>query len=141
MRTQIVNGVKIALTTEEESEVDAREVEWVNTYREKRREQFRGAASERISALFGGKVGDKLIQAQQNLQGRASQLHRRETRGTATPEELAELEGMDALFDQIVAIRVAENTASGMLDAAGTDQSITIDERVAGIEAVAAIWP
>ena len=115
--------------------------EVVAYHREITRNANRSEAGARISALFGGKTDMSLVVTQMNMQARVSEIVNAKADGAATAEELAELAVYHGIFSQIKAIRMAENTASAALDAAGTDTNMTPGERTAEINAVPVTWP
>ena len=86
-----------------------------------------------ISALYGGKTGDKLDTAQRNDLMTAAIINRKEAKSTATSEEIALLDAMESKALMIAAIRAAENAAAELINQA-------LD--VAGVDAVKdPVWP
>ncbi len=141
MSTQLVNGVRVSLTPAEEAEILARDIAGVGEYRDEKHRQFQADAFARIAALFGKSDPQALIFAEINDATRGMELLRKESAGTATTPETAELDALQTKKDAVDAIRAAENAASGQLDNAGTTTTDPAATRIAEIDAVVPAWP
>lgn len=69
---------------------------------------IKAEAQRRIVALTGG--GEYWREKQSNMTALGTRLARKESRGTITPEELTALNGLEAFFDKVNAIRAHSNT-------------------------------
>jgi len=137
-----LNGAVVDFDDADIAQYNAAKLSGVNSTREGKKAFFRETAGDGIKAILGTtKTGEALLIHQQNLATAASQLHRKETKGTATVAEIARLDALDAARDVIEAWRDAENAASLLLDSAGIDTNDTVAERLAEIDAVTPTWP
>ncbi|MCC7413323.1 MAG: hypothetical protein IT495_17035 [Gammaproteobacteria bacterium] len=114
----------------------------VDSRREQRRAELRADTDAYIAALVGPSHDqNRVLIRQMNLLAAAVQGVRAEAKGAATPELVAQLDALEAVYAKIEAAREAENTASAALDAAGVDARQTPAERIAEIEAVTVSLP
>lgn len=83
-------------------------------------------ASARIMALNPDWRPDNVDTEQRNALGRASRLQRREARGEASQDEIAELDALEAVFDAIEAIRAALATEAAKVVGASDHQAAKV---------------
>jgi hypothetical protein len=84
-------------------------------------------AGRRISALYGGKTGTKIQEAQRNDLVTAAILNRKESKGNAAAQEVTLLDALEAKALQISSIREAENDAAAFINDAANDTIAKID--------------
>lgn len=110
--------------------------------RERLKERYEEQLEEGVGAeLSTTKRGNDLLKRQLNMATRAQVLARKEAAGTATAQEIAQLNALDVIRARVQLWRDAKDNVEAALDAAGNDVQMTARQRRDEIEAVTPIWP